>query len=301
MSATTGSLTHSIPAEKSWLAVYADLFKARLTLLVLLTTLVGFYVGFRGPLDYLLLLHTLLGTALVASGASALNQLFEREYDARMRRTCHRPLPSGRLQPPTVLAIGVGSAGLGLIYLAQEVNLTTSLLGAITFVTYVFVYTPLKRVTWLNTAVGAIPGALPPLIGWTAACGEITLQGMALFAIQALWQVTHFMAIAWMYREEYAKAGFEMLPVLDPNGRRTGRQALLHALALLPVSLGPFFLHLAGPVYLAGAMVLGLAFAWFAARFARLLTLSGARQLFCASILYLPLLLAVMMLDKIKL
>jgi protoheme IX farnesyltransferase len=301
MKASAPSLTHAIPAEKSWLAVYADLFKARLTLLVLLTTLVGFYAGFRGPLDYLLLLHTLVGTALVASGGSALNQLFEREYDARMSRTCQRPLPSGRLEPRTVLAIGLASAGLGLIYLAQAVNLTTGLLAAITLVTYVFVYTPLKRVTWLNTAVGAIPGALPPLIGWTAARGEITVEGLSLFAIQALWQVPHFMAIAWMYRDDYAKAGFKMLPLADPSGRRTGRQALLHALTLLPVSLCPFFFHLTGPVYLAGALALGLAFAWFAAQFARRRSLSRARQLFCASILYLPLLLAVMMFDKLKL
>jgi protoheme IX farnesyltransferase len=295
------SLTHSIPLERSWLAVYADLFKARLTFLVLLTTLVGFYVGFRGPLDYHLLLHTLVGTALVASGGSALNQLFEREYDARMRRTCDRPLPSGRLQPGTVLAIGIASTGLGLIYLIQAVNLPTGLLGATTFVTYVFVYTPLKRRTWLNTAVGAIPGALPPLLGWTAARGEIALVGITLFAIQALWQVPHFMAIAWIYRDEYAKAGFKMLPLLDPTGRRAGRQALLHALALIPASLAPFFFHLAGPVYLAGALALGLAFAWFAVQFARFLTISRARQLFYASILYLPLLLAVMMLDKTKL
>ncbi len=300
MKAFAPSLTHSIPAEKSWLAVYADLFKARLTLLVLLTTLVGFYVGLRGPLDCFLLLHTLLGTALVASGGSALNQLFEREYDARMRRTCERPLPSGRLQPRTVLAIGVTCTGLGLIYLAQAVNLPTSLLGAITFFTYVFVYTPLKRRTWLNTAVGAIPGALPPLLGWTAARGEIASAGMVLFAIQALWQVPHFLAIAWIYRDEYAKAGFKMLPLLDPTGRRTGRQALFHALALLPVSLCPFFLHLAGPLYLAGALALSLTFAWFAAQFARHLTLSRARQLFYASILYLPLLLGVMVLDKAK-
>jgi protoheme IX farnesyltransferase len=300
MKASAPSLVHSIPAEKSWVGVYADLFKARLTLLVLLTTMVGFYVGFRGPLDYLLLLHTLVGTALVASGGSALNQLFEREYDARMRRTCQRPLPSGRLQPRTVLAIGVACASLGLIYLAEAVNLRTSLLGAFTFITYVFVYTPLKRRTWLNTAVGAIPGALPPLIGWTAARGEITLVGMALFAIQALWQVPHFLAIAWIYRDEYAKAGFKMLPVLDPTGRRTGRQALLHALVLLPVSLGPFFFHLAGPIYLVAALALGLAFAWFAARFACLLTISGAKRLFYASLFYLPLLLAVMLFDKIK-
>ena len=217
MKAFAPSLTHSIPAEKSWLAVYADLFKARLTLLVLLTTLVGFYVGLRGPLDCFLLLHTLLGTALVASGGSALNQLFEREYDARMRRTCERPLPSGRLQPRTVLAIGVTCTGLGLIYLAQAVNLPTSLLGAITFFTYVFVYTPLKRGPGSIPPWGRSPAPCRPLLGWTAARGEIASAGMVLFAIQALWQVPHFLAIAWIYRDEYAKAGFKMLPLLDPN------------------------------------------------------------------------------------
>ncbi len=300
MKASASSLTDLIPAEKGWVAVYADLFKARLTLLVLLTTLVGFYVGYRGPIDAVLLLHTLLGTALVASGGSAMNQLLEREYDARMRRTCQRPLPSGRLQPRTVLTVGVSLAGLGLVWLAQAVNPAASLLGAITFFMYVFVYTPLKRVTWLNTAAGAIPGALPPLIGWTAARGEMAWDGLALFAIQGLWQVTHFMAIAWIYRDEYAKAGFRMLPLVDPDGRRTGRQALWHALALLPVSLTPFWLHLAGPAYLTGALALGLAFVWFAAQFARRLTIPRARLLFYASIFYLPMLLAVMMLDKIK-
>src|SRR6266446_7394025 len=256
-------------AAKSWLAVYADLFKARLTFLVLLTTLVGFYIGFRGPLDYLLMMHTLLATALVASGASALNQLLERDYDAKMRRTQSRPLPAGRLQPQTVLMIGTASALLGLAYLALAVNLVTSVIGAASLVSYLFIYTPLKRVTWLNTAVGAIPGALPPLMGWTAARGEASSQGWALFAIVAFWQLPHFLAIAWVYRDEYARAGFKMLPVIDPAGHRTGRQAVWHTLGLLPVSLCPFLFRLTGPVYLAGALVLGVAFLWFAIQFSR--------------------------------
>ena len=170
MKATTlQTLNQPIPAEKSWLAVYADLFKARLTSLVLLTTLVGFYVGFRGPVDFALMFRLLLGTALLASGAAALNQLLEREYDANMRRTQDRPLPSARLQPQTVLMVGSASALLGLLYLAQAVNLITSLVGALSLVCYLFVYTPLKRITWLNTLAGAVPGALPPLMGWTAA------------------------------------------------------------------------------------------------------------------------------------
>lgn len=296
--AAAPSLARSTPAERSWPAVYADLFKARLTFLVLLTTLVGFYLGFRGPVDYALMFHTVLGTALVASGAAALNQLFERHYDARMRRTRNRPLPSGRLQPQTVLLVGSTAAALGLLYLGCLVNGLTAAVAACTLVSYLFIYTPLKRVTWLNTAVGAVPGALPPLIGWTAARGELSSNGWALFAIVAFWQLPHFLAIAWIYRDEYAKAGFKMLPVIDPQGHRTGRQAVSHTLGLLPVSLCPFLFHLTGPVYLVGALLLGLAFLWFAIQFSRHLTIPRARQLFYVSILYLPLLLAMMVLDK---
>ena len=293
-------LAQTVSVEKSWFAVYADLFKARLTFLVLLTTLVGFYVGTRGPVDYLLMLHALLGTALMAGGASALNQLLEREYDARMRRTQGRPLPSGRLQPQTVRTVGCLSGVCGLVYLAVAVNLATALIGAVSLVSYLFVYTPLKRITWLNTAIGAIPGALPPLMGWTAACGRLTGEGWALFAILAFWQLPHFLAIAWIYRDEYAKAGFVMLPNIDPTGQRTGRQAVAHTLGLLPVSLCPFLFKLSGPVYLFGALTLGSVFLWFAIQFSRQLTISRARQLFYVSILYLPLLFAVMVLDKIK-
>jgi protoheme IX farnesyltransferase len=299
MKATAQILAEPV-AEKGWVSVYSELFKARLTFLVLLTTLVGFYLGFRGPVDYLLMVHTLLGTALVASGASALNQLWERTYDAKMRRTQSRPLPSGRLQPHTVLLIGIISSALGLIYLAAMVNGLTAAIGAVTLVSYLFIYTPLKRITWLNTAVGAIPGALPPLMGWTAARGQLSREGWALFAILAFWQLPHFLAIAWIYRDEYASAGFKMLPVLDPQGHRTGRQAVSHTLGLLPVSLCPFLFHLTGLVYLAGALALGLLFLWFAIQFSRDLTINRARQLFYASILYLPLLLAVMVLDKIE-
>ncbi len=280
--------------------MYCDLFKIRLTFLVLVTTLVGFYIGSRGTVDYVLMFHTILGTALVASGASALNQLWERDYDARMRRTQDRPLPSGRMQPATVLLVGCVAAAAGLIYLALTAKLTTSLLAAASLVTYVFVYTPLKRVTWLNTAVGAVPGGLPPLIGWAAARGQLDAEGWALFGILALWQLPHFMAIAWIYRDEYARAGFKMLPVIDPGGLRTGRQAVVQTLGLLPVSLCPFVLKLAGPVYLAGALILGLAFLWYALQFARYLTVTRARQLFYVSIIYLPLLLGVMVLDKLK-
>jgi len=297
--ATAQDFVQAMPA-KSWLAVYADLVKARLTALVLVTTLVGFYIGNRGPMDYLLMIHALFGTALVAGGAAALNQLLEREHDARMRRTAGRPLPSGRLQPVTVMLFGGICAFVGTLWLALLVNPLTSVLGAISFVSYLFIYTPLKRVTWWNTAVGAIPGALPPLMGWTATRGELAGGGWALFAILALWQMPHFFAIAWIYKDEYARAGYQMLPAVDPDGRRTAHQSVNHTLLLLPVSLYPFLLHLAGPVYLGGAIILGAAYLWCAIRFARRLDIPSAKKLFFASILYLPLLLTVMVMDKVK-
>lgn len=290
----------AVPSARGWVAIYADLFKARLTLLVLLTTLVGFYIGTRGPVDYALMFHTVLGTALVASGAAALNELWERQYDARMRRTCKRPLPAGHLTPETVLRVGLGAALAGLLYLGLAVNLLTGLLAGASLFTYLFLYTPLKRVTWLNTLVGAVPGGLPALMGWTAARGEIASGGLALFAILAFWQIPHFMAIAWIYRDEYARAGFRMLPNVDPDGHRTARQAVSHTLLLFAASLCPFAMHLTGPAYLAAALVLGTAFLACAVGFARTLALPRARQLFYASIIYLPLLLIAMVLDKVK-
>ncbi|MBM3833248.1 MAG: protoheme IX farnesyltransferase [Verrucomicrobia bacterium] len=300
MKASAPSMSASQTAEKaSWMG-YFELTKPRLTALVLVTTLVGLYVGAQESISCVLMLNTLIGTALVAGGAAALNQLLEREHDAKMRRTEARPLPSGRLQPEAVLVFGGVCSAVGLIYLAAAVNLLTSVLGAITLVSYLFVYTPLKRVTPLNTVIGAIPGALPPLMGWTAVRGEVTGEGWALFGILFFWQLPHFLAIGWIYREEYAKAGFAMLPVIDVEGSRTGRQAVSHTLGLLTVSLAPFVFKLAGVLYLAGALGLGMAFIWFAIQFSRHLTKWHARQLFYTSIIYLPLLLGLMVLDKVK-
>lgn len=287
-------------AGKSWFSVFCDLIKARLTFLVLLTTLVGFYLAVQGNVDYRLMFHALLGTALLASGASALNQLLEHQHDAKMHRTEDRPLPSGRLSRQSVLFFGVATSVAGMAYLALAVNLLTSLLGAATLLSYVFVYTPLKRFTSLNTAIGAIPGALPPLMGWTAVRDDISAAGWVLFAILFFWQLPHFLAIAWMYRDEYAKAGYVMLPLVDPDGSRTSRQSVSHTLGLLPISLCPFLFGLVGPVYLIGAFVLGVGFLWCAVRFARDMSLPRARQLFFASIIYLPLLLGLMVLDKIR-
>lgn len=301
MKATAEIFDGATATDKRWVAIYSDLVKARLTTLVLLTTLVGFYVGWdHGPMDYVLMFHTLFGTALVAAGAAALNQLLEREHDAKMRRTADRPLPSGRLQPVTVMLFGGVCAVAGLVYLAILVNMLTSVIGAVSLVSYLFIYTPLKRMTWLNTAVGAVPGALPPLMGWAAARGELDGGGWALFAILAFWQIPHFFAIAWMYRDDYAKAGFKMLPNVDPDGSRTAQQSVSHTLGLLPISLCPFLFHLVGPIYLTGAILLGAGYLWCALRFAREMSVARARQLFFASIIYLPLLLAVMVLDKVK-
>ena len=250
-------------------------------------------------MDYLKMFHALLGTALVASGAAALNQLLEREYDARMKRTASRPLPSGRLQPVTVMLFGGICSLAGTVYLAWFTNPLTSVLGAISLVSYIFIYTPLKRLTWWNTAVGAIPGALPPLMGWTAARGGLEPGGWALFAILAFWQMPHFFAIAWMYRDEYAKAGFKMLPSVDPDGSRTAQQAVSHNIGLLLVSLSPFVLHMAGKIYLGAAILLGGYYLWCAIQFGRKLDHASAKKLFFASIIYLPLLLIFLVADKL--
>ena len=300
MKSLAAALNSTATLDKSWAAVFADLVKARLTALVLLTTFVGFYLGETGGVNYLLMFHALFGTALVASGAAALNQLLEREYDAKMRRTASRPLPAGRLQPATVAIFGGVCSVAGLIYLAVAVNLLTSVVGAVTSISYLFIYTPLKRVTWVNTLVGAIPGALPPLMGWTAARNELSGEGWTLFAILAFWQIPHFMAIAWLYRDEYAKAGFVMLPNMDADGSRTAQYAVGNTLALFIVAICPFLLKMNGQIYLVTAMILSAGYFWFAVQFARQLTQVRARQLFLASIIYLPLLLAAMVGDKMK-
>lgn len=281
-------------AARTW----SELFKARLTALVLLTTTLGFYFGARDGLGGWLFWETLVATAFLASGAAALNQYLERDVDALMTRTRGRPLPSGAISALTALQVGVGLSILGMLWLTFRVNALTGLLGTITLGSYLFVYTPLKRVTTLNTLVGAIPGALPPLMGWTAATGEVGAGGWALFTILFFWQLPHFMAIAWMYRDDYARGGFRMLPVVDPEGRRTGMTAVRHTVALMAFSLAPVALGLAGRWYAGVAMVLGLGFLACAVVFAVRLTRESARRLFLASIVYLPILLGVLVADR---
>lgn len=271
-----------------------ELFKMRLTLLVLFTTLVGFYVGGRGPLDWGLMLNTLVGTSILASSAAAFNELLEREQDGKMRRTQTRPLPTGRFTPNLALGIGLAGTIVGLFFLAFAVNRLCAAVGAATIFTYVLIYTPLKRLTALNTIVGAVPGALPILIGWTAARGEVSGEGWSLFAIVFFWQLPHFLAIAWIYRDDFAKAGFRMLPAIDPTGERTARYAVWHTICLLLVGICPFLLHLAGKIYLVGGLILGFGFLWCTLRFALDPSRLAARRLFHASIVYLPLLLGLM-------
>ena len=284
-------------------SVFSELVKLRLTTMVLITTLVGFYMGLNAESGGLVqnlakLGLTLLGTGLLAAGASILNQFLEREYDAKMERTAKRPLPSRQIGPEMALLLGGAVSVGGLLALAAWVDLLVAVLGAVTLVTYLFIYTPLKRKSEWNTIIGAIPGALPPLMGWAAVRGEVDLMGWMLFAILFFWQVPHFMAIAWMYREDYEKAGFVMMPSVNGGGPRTGRQAISHTVFLVIASLMPFTMGPAGPAYMLGAVLLGLLFLAVAVRFSRDLSLANARRLFFASIIYLPLLLGLMVVDK---
>ncbi len=280
-------------------ADFCELVKARLTSLVLVTTLAGFYLGWTGPMDFLRLFNAMFGTALVAAGAGALNQLIERGPDALMHRTRERPLPAGRMKPDTALLVGFGLVAGGLLSLFFLVNALSSVLAALTMASYVFVYTPLKRVTSLNTLVGAVPGALPPVIGWAAARGTVGVEAGALFAILFCWQMPHFLAIAWMYREDYARGGFVMLTHEDEHGAATGRQAVNYSFALLLVSLTPSLLGMAGREYFLGAFLLGAGMVCCAARMQLSPSRTQARQLFFASILYLPLLLALLAFAKL--
>jgi protoheme IX farnesyltransferase len=280
-------------------ADYLELTKPRVAVLVLFTVAAGVLLAGGKGVSAAVLLHTLLGTALVAAGASALNQLIERHSDGHMRRTENRPLPSGRLLPTEVLVFGCLLGAGGVVYLALALERpAAAVVAAITFVCYVAIYTPLKRLTPLNTLVGAVPGALPPLIGWCAVRGDLDCEALTLFLILFLWQVPHFLAIAWIYREEYARAGLQMLPVVDPQGRRTAQQMIAYCLALLAVSLAPVLLGDAGLLYLAGAVLLGLAFLSGALGFQRLRSTGQARRVLRLSLLYLPGLLALLLLDR---
>lgn len=297
--------THASPValhdthRSSNISDYLALTKPRLNLLVVLTSAAGYYLG-DGPSTGVWSLWRMAqavgGTALVAGGAAVLNQLYERDTDAMMRRTRMRPLPDGRVAPADARVFGLALAASGLVLLAFG-NIAAALLAVTTLVVYLVVYTPLKRRSPAATLVGAVPGALPPLIGWAAAQGDVSLGGWTLFAIVFLWQIPHFMAIAWMYRDDYRTAGFPMLPVIDPGGQRAGRQALGYTLALVPTSLMPSFVGVSGSAYFWTALVLGVFLLAVAAWFERARSERAARWLFVGSITYLPLIWMAMVLD----
>jgi protoheme IX farnesyltransferase len=272
-----------------------------------MSTGIGYFFGLPGAPNWLgflqaihlwPLLHTILGTGLIASGTAALNQWYEREADRHMRRTSTRPLPSGRLSAPRALAFGAALSIAGFLELWLGVNLLSAAIGAFTLASYLFLYTPLKQRTWWSTTIGAIPGAMPPMIGFAAASGAITRESWVLFAILFLWQFPHFYSIAWMYKEDYARAGILMLPVVEPDCRSTARQIVLFGVALIPVSLIPGILGMSGRIYVIGALLLGLWFLYSGVRVALERSLVRARGVLITSVLYLPLIYGLMLLDR---
>jgi len=286
---------------------YIALTKPRITWLILMSTGIGYFFGLPGAPTWIAflksiplwqLLHTICGTGLIASGTAALNQWYERDADRHMRRTSERPLPSGRLSAANALAFGAALSVAGFVELWLGVNPLSAAIGAFTLASYLFFYTPLKQRTWWSTTIGAIPGAMPPVIGFAAAAGTLTRESWVLFAILFLWQFPHFYSIAWMYKEDYARAGIRMLPVVEPDCRSTARQIVLYGLALIPVSLIPGILGMSGRIYVVGALLLGLWFLYSGVRVALERTLSRARGVLITSVLYLPLIYGLMLLDR---
>ena len=279
---------------------YIELTKPRITWLILMSTGVGYFFGLNreAPFNRALLIHTLVGTALIASGTAALNQWWERESDKLMRRTAGRPLPMGLMTANRALWFGITLAVAGAVELAVWVNLLAALVGIITLASYLFVYTPMKSRTHLSTVVGALPGAMPPLIGYAAASGILDRDAWSLFFILFVWQFPHFLAIAWMYRDDYARAGIQMLPVVEPDGESTSRQIILYATTLIPISLLPVVFGMSGKIYLFGALALGFWFLYTGVRVAFDRTNARARHVLLASVIYLPMIYGLMVFDR---
>lgn len=277
---------------------YLEMTKPRIAFMLVLTSAAGFYLATKGSFDVVLFANAMIAITLLAFGVATLNQYWEQESDVLMERTATRPIPTQRVSSTEALIFGAAQCLIAEVYLLVTVNALTAVLGLLVIVGYVLVYTPMKTRTSASTAIGAIPGALPPLMGWTAAANEISVGAWALFAMQFLWQFPHFFAIAWMYKEEYAKAGMKMLPVVEKDGKITARQIVLFAIMLLPVSLAPFVFGISGPIFLAGAIVLGLWFLWASISSARAKTKEKARKLLLVSVAYLPLLFILMVADK---
>lgn len=293
-----GDLERAQLSLRERIAAFVELTKPRITFLIVLTSAAGFALASRGSVDYLAMASALVGIGLLSSGIATLNQYAERDLDGLMRRTATRPLPTGKLLPWEALAFGVGLTVVAEIYLLILVNPLSAWLGLTVIAGYLFGYTPLKTRTSLSTLVGAFPGAVPPLIGWTAARGSISIEAWVLFAILFLWQFPHFLAIAWMYREDYTRAGVLMLPVVQPDGRVTAQQIVVYTVMLIPVSLLPTALGMSGRIYLYGACVLGALFLYSSIRAAFSMSRQQARRLLLASVLYLPLLFILMVLNK---
>lgn len=277
---------------------YLELTKPRITFLIVLTSAAGFFLGAPGNVNYLVFFHAMYGIALLSSGLATLNQYMERDLDGLMRRTASRPLPAGKIAPVEAFLLGIVLIVGAEVYLALLVNPLTALFGVTVIIGYLLLYTPLKTRTTLSTVVGAFPGAMPPLMGWTAASGRVSAGGIVLFAILFLWQFPHFLAIAWMYREDYGRAGIVMLPVVEPEGRVTGQQIVVYTLLLIPVSLLPTLLGMSGSYYFYGAIALGFGFLFFSVRAAFSKSRTEARRLLLASVIYLPLLFVLMVLDR---
>lgn len=301
MSSSTDTVTIAGATTGRKAVDFYELTKPRIVLMVLVTALVGYYAGSGRIPDYLQLIQMLIGTALAAGGTLALNQFIERDTDAMMTRTCRRPLPDGRVQPYDALWFGIVLTLLGLGYLAVAVNLLSAVVAAAITASYLLAYTPMKRHSSLCVPVGAVPGALPPVIGWVAASGQLSVDAWVLFAIMFLWQIPHTLAIAFLYKEDFAKAGIQFLPVIEPDGESTNRQILVHCSALLAVSLLPTLIGLAGATYFIVAFLLGVAFLASGVSLIVTPTRAGARRLLIASLIYLPALLLVMALDRVPL
>jgi len=280
---------------------YIALTKPRITWLILMSTGMGYYFGLTGAVDFWALLHTIVGTGLIASGTAALNQWYERDADARMRRTEKRPLPSGQMSATNALLFGLALSVLGFVELGVGVNWLSAGLGLFTLITYLGIYTPLKRISPVSTTLGAIPGAMPPLIGYAAASGTLTAEAWVLYAILFLWQFPHFYAIAWMYREDYLRAGIKMLPVVEPDGESTVRQMLVFSILLIPVSLAPRYLGMTGNIYAAGTLAAGVAFVAACVRMSNDRSFLRARNVLLVSVIYLPVLYGLLLLDRPRL
>jgi heme o synthase len=298
MNVTTAEINEpKVAGVRERIAAFVELTKPRIAFMLVLTSAAGFYIGTKGSFDVALFVNSMIGILLLAFGVATLNQYIERDTDALMDRTAKRPIPTSRISANEALVFGILQCAVSEIYLYFLVNPLTAVLGLTVIVGYVFLYTPLKTRTSASTAIGAIPGAMPPLMGWTAAANEVTIGAWALFALLFLWQFPHFLAIAWMYKEQYAKAGIKMLPVVEPDGRITARQIVLFAIMMVPVSLAPFFLGFAGLIYLIGATILGVWFLFESVKTARAKTVEKARRLLMVSVLYLPLIFGLLVID----